>query len=151
LPPIEASKFANPVTLLSGVARVPTIPLATGSPTDSHDRNRLRLAFYSPQSLCAAEHDCVGNEADQPRRGLISPVGVNAEKAIVDTEITTVDPTELCKSSRNGAARTCESGSFSSVLRSQHLAYPLALLRPRHYGPRRRAPKPCYELPPSHP
>jgi hypothetical protein len=40
-----------------------------------------------------------------------------------------------------------------NVVRHEHAdaPYPVALLRPRHEGPRHRAPEPCDELPPPHP
>jgi hypothetical protein len=90
-------------------------------------------------------------QADQFPRERLYPIDVIAAPTKVHPHVAAIDPTQVRKRLRERReARLLHGIVF--VVRHEHADAPhaVALLRPRHHRPRRRAPEPCNERPAFH-
>jgi hypothetical protein len=96
--------------------------------------------------------DDVGLHADQFFRQRSRPIGVTVGRTNIHPQVAINDPTQVRKRLRERSEAKLPRGIvFVGPHEHADAPYAVALLRPRHHRPRRRAPKPRNELPPSHP
>jgi hypothetical protein len=115
------------------------------------DRDRLCLLLDGNGRRDSGSHDDVGLRADQFLCERRYPIDAIAVQPKVDPHVAAIGPTQARKRLNERGDGILLRGIF--VARNEHAyaRYAVALLCPRHYRPRRRAPEPCNELPPPHP
>src|SRR6516165_51801 len=116
------------------------------------NRDRLRLPLEGNSRRRRACHDDVGLKADQLLRERSYLIYVNAEPPKVHSHVTAIGPTQTRKRLRERRhARLIYGIAFVKLHEHANAPHAVALLRPRREWPRRRAPEPRDECPPSHP
>jgi hypothetical protein len=144
--------LAKPVTFSLGRSSRATMPLAMGiahGPKD--DRDRPRLPLDGNRRRGPACKDDVGLQADQLLRERSHPSDLTAAPTKVDPHVAAISPTQVREPLGERREERFHHG-IVFVAQHEHAdpPHPVALLRPRRYRQRRRAPEPRDELPPPH-
>ena len=156
----ESSSSHLPPSEASLVGKAGDVPTRAVEPRDDaaddgvghvrkDDRDRPRLPLECSGRRGPGCQDDVGLQADQLLRKRSYPIDVGAEPPKVHPHVAAIGPTQVRKRlSERGEAKLPLWIVF--VARHEHADAPhaVALLRPRHHRPRRRAPEPRDELPP---
>src|SRR6516165_3746842 len=112
------------------------------------DRDRLRLPLEGNDRRGRACHDDIRLQTDQLLRKRSYPIGVITAPTKVRPHVAAIGPTEVRKRLRE---RRVAMLLLRIVFVEQHEhadpPYAVALLRPRHHRPRRRAAEPRDEMP----
>src|SRR5215471_3141785 len=141
LPPIEASKLANPVTFPLGRSSRATMPLATGSLTFTKTiGNHRHLPLEGNGRRGRVCHDDVGLQADQLLRERSYPIGVIAVPPKVHSHVAAIGPTQARKCLNERRNESLQLGIvFVAPHEQADAPHALALLGVRHQRPSRRA------------